>query len=71
MAIIRRGNSYTLTGNTADAFIEQFVKNPKPNPLAQAAYNRGLKTYAEYQKKGYAKLEVRKKNNAISKDKQK
>jgi hypothetical protein len=61
MAIKSRGifGGVTLTGKDAEAFIEQFVNNPKPNPLAQAALDRGMERLAEFQATGKITLSAR------------
>ncbi len=48
-------SGWRLSGKDADSFLEQ-VNNAKPNPLAQAALERGRKLMAEYDKKGYVTL---------------
>lgn len=45
-------SGWRLSGKDADAFLEQ-INNAKPNPLAQAALERGRKLMAEYDQKGY------------------
>jgi hypothetical protein len=67
MAIKSRGifGGVTLTGKDAEAFIEQFVNNPKPNPLAQAALDRGMEQLEEFQSTGKITVETRIKNKGI------
>lgn len=58
-------SGWRLSGKDADAFLEQ-INNAKPNPLAQAALDRGRKLMAEYDQKGYVTLrprEISQKNN--------
>ena len=57
-------SGWTLTGKDAEAF-ERQIKNPKPNPKAQAAFDRGKKLAEEYAKNGYVILNPTKKNICI------
>lgn len=52
-------SGWRLSGKDADSFVDQ-VNNAKPNPLAQAALDRGRKLMSEYDKKGYVTLSPRK-----------
>ena len=52
-------SGWRLSGKDADAFLEQ-VNNAKPNPLAQAALERGRKLMAEYDQKGYVTFSPKK-----------
>jgi hypothetical protein len=61
-------SGWRLSGNDADAFLEQ-VNTAMPNPLAQAALNRGRKLMAEYDKQGYVTLRSRKNSNENIKSK--
>ncbi len=52
-------SGWRLSGKDANAFLEQ-VNNAQPNPLAQAALDRGRKLMSEYDQKGYATICPRK-----------
>ena len=52
-------SGWRLSGKDADSFLKQ-VNDAEPNPLAQAALDRGRKLMAEYDKKGYVTLNPRK-----------
>lgn len=48
-------SGWRLSGKHARAFLKQVKENEnKPNPRAQAAYERGRILMAEYEQKGYA-----------------
>ncbi len=41
-----------LSGQAADDFIEQFIRNSQPNPLAQKALDQGIVILKELGEKG-------------------
>lgn len=46
-------SGWRLSGKDAEAFLNQ-VNNASPNPLAKAAFDRGLPLAEEYLAKGHA-----------------
>jgi len=61
-------SGWRLSGKDAEAFLDQ-VNNAKPNPLAQAALDRGRKLMAEYDRKGYVTFQPQKGTNENLKSK--
>jgi hypothetical protein len=57
-------SGWRLSGKNADAFLKQ-ISDAEPNPLAQAALERGRKLMDEYNEKGYVVLHPRKKNSDL------
>lgn len=53
-------SGWQLSGKDADAFLKQ-INNPKPNPLAKAAFERGRKAAEEYLANGYVIFNPKKK----------
>jgi hypothetical protein len=52
-------SGWRLSGKDAEAFLKQ-ISDSKPNPLAQAALERGRKLMDEYDEKGYVVVYPRK-----------
>lgn len=58
-------SGWRLSGKDADAFLKQ-ISDPAPNPLAQAALERGRPLAEEYLAKGYVTFSPRKKEKQTS-----
>ncbi len=52
-------SGWRLSGKDAEAFLKQ-ISDPTPNPLAQAALERGRKLAEEYLAKGYVVINPKK-----------
>jgi hypothetical protein len=63
-------SGWRLSGKDVEAFLKQ-ISNAKPNPLAQAALERGRKLMDEYEEKGYVVLYPRKNDTDSVKNKKK
>ena len=50
-------SGWRLSGEHAEAFLKQ-VNDPTPNPLAQAAYDRGKKLAKEYSENGFVRIDL-------------